>query len=86
MKLAENFHCILGVRLENFPFSNDYITVWKRTSIYNANQLPDTDIGSDSNNEVSSEDNDDEKDEWARIPKSERLDFFCAPCTRHLLK
>ena len=29
--LSEEFHCILSASLPRFPFSRDYITVWKRT-------------------------------------------------------
>lgn len=32
--LAERFHCILCVPIPSFPFSQDYLTVWKRTSFF----------------------------------------------------
>ena len=32
VQLAEQFHCVLSARIPRFPFSNDCITVWKRTN------------------------------------------------------
>jgi hypothetical protein len=30
MELFRHFYCVISYRLPNFPYSNDYITVWKR--------------------------------------------------------
>ena len=31
VELAEQFHCLMKINLPRFPFSNDCLTVWKRT-------------------------------------------------------
>ena len=35
--LSKYFHCLLFIKLDSFPFSHDYLSVWKRTIIVNCN-------------------------------------------------
>jgi hypothetical protein len=35
--LSKYFHCLLHIKIDSFPFSNDYLSVWKRTIIVNCN-------------------------------------------------
>eukprot|EP00607_Mallomonas_marina_P004720 CAMPEP_0182429438 /NCGR_PEP_ID=MMETSP1167-20130531/28902_1 /TAXON_ID=2988 /ORGANISM="Mallomonas Sp, Strain CCMP3275" /LENGTH=259 /DNA_ID=CAMNT_0024613141 /DNA_START=207 /DNA_END=986 /DNA_ORIENTATION=+ len=72
VKLSQLFHCLLYVRLPSFPFSNDYLSVWKRSRVISAD-----------NNESEEEQ---EPDLWRHIPPDERLPDVCAPCLQHLLK
>eukprot|EP00602_Paraphysomonas_sp_CaronLab_P008966 CAMPEP_0185021082 /NCGR_PEP_ID=MMETSP1103-20130426/3744_1 /TAXON_ID=36769 /ORGANISM="Paraphysomonas bandaiensis, Strain Caron Lab Isolate" /LENGTH=282 /DNA_ID=CAMNT_0027552379 /DNA_START=23 /DNA_END=871 /DNA_ORIENTATION=+ len=61
VKLSEFYHCVASVPLVSFPFSRDYLTVWKRTKILS---MVD---------EVVEGEEEAEKDEWKDIPKSEAL-------------
>ena len=68
--LCESFHCILSASIPRFPFSNDCITVWKRTKMVEGRY----------------DNNSDDKNYWADIPKNERLsNDIAAPCCSELL-
>jgi len=102
IELMEHFHCILLAELPRFPFSKDYISVWKRSRVVpGKNNDNDNEEGSDnesSDNEGSSdgeeeEDEDEEqgkgtgKDYWVDIPPQERLVWDNAiPSLAHLLQ
>ena len=78
--LAEQFHCVLIKKLPSFPFSNDYLTVWKRTSFImgHCNELA---AGSEEENGGK-----DALDLWASIPRDEQIIYnVAAPCLQHLL-
>lgn len=101
VQLAEDFHCILVVELPRFPFSKDCISVWKRTRYVNGRyQEPSSECGdgegddqsSDSKSSNgsmnSSEEHGEHRDDnqWADVPKDERISFaIAAPCAQHLL-
>ena len=69
--LSELFHCVLIAELPRFPFSNDCITVWKRTQFVRGR---DTDSMQEEEEEEEVEGSE-EKDEdfWASIPREERM-------------
>jgi hypothetical protein len=74
--LAEEFHCILTASIPRFPFSNDCISVWKRTQWVHGKEYAMG--GTDKENEM---------DMWASIPVEERMPTdSSAPCVSHLLK
>lgn len=71
--LAEDFHCILITPLPRFPFSNDYLTVWKRTRWVLGKEHA---LGTDTQG----------LDMWASIPPEERLPITsAAPCLAQFL-
>jgi hypothetical protein len=43
VELAESFHCLLKINLPRFPFSNDTLSVWKRTEYVEGIDLLDDD-------------------------------------------
>ncbi len=61
VKLSELYHCVISIPLPSFPFSRDFLTVWKRTLVISMKE-----------SEENPEDDADE-DEWADIPQEERL-------------
>jgi hypothetical protein len=44
-RLYKNYHCVFSLPLESSPFSRDFITVWKRTVMFNASDLIFNDLG-----------------------------------------
>jgi hypothetical protein len=69
--LTSSFHCILSASIPRFPFSNDCITVWKRTKYVEGRKSEDTD----------------DKNYWADIPTNEKLPTdIAAPCCVDLLR
>ena len=32
IELSEKFHCVIQTEIPRFPFSNDFLTIWKRTN------------------------------------------------------
>lgn len=73
VELAASFHCLLLSDLPRWPISSDAISVWRRTRVcpivYEGNEDED----------------DEEQDNWADIPRDERLSFaIAAPCLQHL--
>ncbi len=88
VRLAEEFHCVLTAQLPRFPFSNDCITVWKRTKWVQGRARDGDDDGEEDEEEADEdkEENEDD-DEWADIPASERMPLDrAAPCLEHLLR
>jgi hypothetical protein len=45
--LMTDFHCILSAKLPGFPFSNDHVTVWKRTRWVEGRSGEDDDVWAD---------------------------------------
>jgi hypothetical protein len=87
--LSENFHCVLSRRLDHsLPFSNDYITVWKRTTFvpgFSKELATDADEHGDDEAEQDEEE-DEQEDLWKSIPVEEQLCVnVAAPCCQHLL-
>lgn len=66
VKLSETYHCILTLPLLSFPFSRDFLTVWKRTRVINMKQ-------EDQNHDNDNDNDDQDEDEWADIPDNERI-------------
>lgn len=84
--LFENYHCILIKKNYCFPFSNDYLTIWKKTIYINgfSNQLQNFEDNNDNNDDNNNDTNND-LDLWKNIPKDEQLNFnSCAPCLNYL--
>lgn len=82
VQLAEEFHCLLTARLPRFPFSNDCISVWKRTKWVEGRQHDDEEDGEGD----AEEDSEDNRNYWASIPREERLPLDrAAPLLQHLL-
>ena len=77
MKLSEAYHCIFILPLLSFPFSRDFLTIWKRTKMINMKE------------EEEENDNEDD-DEWANISENERIfnseRIFVAKEYEHLLE
>ena len=46
IELSEKFHCVIKAEIPRFPFSNDFLTVWKRTNFI---QIFDGDESSNDN-------------------------------------
>ena len=65
-RLYTDYHCVLSIPLESFPFSRDFFTVWKRTAIFDAKNL---DFNGDSSEEV--EDMEAERSVKKRKPNNE---------------
>lgn len=90
--LAETFHCLLKASIPRLPFSNDCITVWKRTQWVEGRSSVNDD---DEEEEVEEEEgggggggegSEQDKNYWADIPASERMPTDqAAPCLDHLL-
>jgi hypothetical protein len=64
--------------LPTFPFSNDKISVWKRTNYTTYGECNDD---SESEEDVVGRDN-----EWKAIPLDERLPDSAAPCMAKFLR
>ena len=91
---SADFHCVLIKKLPSFPFSNDYLTVWKRTSFImgHCNELAKNENDSDSDSSVGindqrvglrdvkshKRDNMGELDLWASIPTEEQIVYNIA--------
>mmetsp|Transcript_7307 Transcript_7307/g.6553 ORF Transcript_7307/g.6553 Transcript_7307/m.6553 type:complete len:117 (+) Transcript_7307:1-351(+) len=74
VKLAESFHCLLVAPIPRYPFSNDTISVWKRTTFVKGRE------------DYEDDNEDDDGNEWASIPDDEVLPVQrAAPCLRHLI-
>ena len=43
LELSETFHCLMKINLPRFPFSNDCLSVWKRTNFVEGLQLSEDD-------------------------------------------
>lgn len=52
-KLYKDYHCVLSLPLESFPFSRDFLTIWKRTEIFSAKGM---DFEGDGGNDNDSKD------------------------------
>lgn len=77
VELSETFHCLLSASIPRFPFSNDCITVWKRTQFVHGRERDD----------MVNKSGDADRDLWASIPSQERLPVnIAAPCFEHLLE
>jgi hypothetical protein len=90
VKLSEFYHCVLVHPLLSFPFSRDFLTVWKRTVTINMKgQEQHQQQDAEEEGEGGGEESDEEDDEWADIPASERLfnqsQTIVTPAYRHLL-
>jgi len=94
--LSENFHCILCRKLDYaLPFSNDYISVWKRTTFVPgfskelATEADEHEHGDEEEEEEEEEEEQEEEKEedlWKSIPHNEQLRVnIAAPCCEHLL-
>lgn len=86
VKLSEHYHCVLVHPLLSFPFSRDFLTVWKRTVTIN---MKEEDRQRDAEEGGEGEEESDD-DEWADIPITERLfnqsQTITTPAYRHLLE
>eukprot|EP01041_Mallomonas_annulata_P004312 gene4312-8574_t len=85
--LSKYFHCLLQVRITSFPFSNDHITVWKRSRrvsgdtdnddiVNNSNSIDEinADIAGDAEEEHQGGTVEvEDTDIWRDIPVDERL-------------
>ncbi|KAJ1415374.1 hypothetical protein B484DRAFT_160361 [Ochromonadaceae sp. CCMP2298] len=81
--LASTFHCLLCAFLPRMPYSNDCITVWKRTDFVPGRSVL---LGEEEEGEEGGEGEGGEDDMWACIPTHERLpQDIAAPCMEHLL-
>lgn len=87
IKLAENFHCLLVAEIPRFPFSNDTISVWKRTNFVAGLNFNSVDSPSDSENASNYPTNAmDNLNLWKSIPANERLSInLASPSLQHLL-
>lgn len=88
VQLVEEFHCLLTARIPRFPFSNDCISVWKRTRWVEgrSDTADDDDASKSEENEGSQEEEQEEGNYWADIPLAERMPLDrAAPCLEHLL-
>ena len=84
----ENFHCILMKKLEfSFPFSKDYISVWKRTTFIEGFTKELSNNDEDGDNEVDNEGEGGEDDDlWLSIPLNEQIVLnAAAPCMQQFL-
>ena len=77
--LSSKFHCLLQARIPSFPFSNDHISVWKRTRVVRDEDDEEEDTLKLIGDRCS------EEDCWRDIPLDERLPDVAAPCLQHLL-
>lgn len=60
-RLYADYHCVLTLPLESFPFSRDFLTVWKRTVMFDAQDMEFDDVG-DSGGEGSVDEGDNEEE------------------------
>lgn len=71
VQLSESFHCLLRMRLPCFPFSNDYLSVWKRSRVVSGDESTEGEEATGG-------------DMWRDVPVDERLPDAVAPCLGHL--
>lgn len=69
-RLFKDYHCVLTMPLESFPFSRDFLTVWKRTVMFDAK---DMEFEDDSDDEGLSEKEEEEEDEGERRGEEESV-------------
>ena len=91
VKLSELYHLVLTKKLDiSFPFANDYLTVWKRTNIFDAKKAK-KDLAGDADNDGDGDGGDDgddgeqEADSWCDIPPNERIKSYATELYTHLL-
>jgi len=85
VNLSSKFHCLLQARIPSFPFSNDYITVWKRTRVVEADGTECSNARAAKIFEDAENGEEEEEESWKDIPAEERLPDVCAPCLKHLM-
>jgi hypothetical protein len=62
-RLYADYHCVLSLPLESFPFSRDFLTVWKRTVMFDAKEMEFLgDTGSDDEEVEDDEDSEEVED------------------------
>jgi len=62
-RLYADYHCVLTLPLESFPFSRDFLTVWKRTVLFDAQDMEFDEAGGSGGEGSDEEDEDDEEGE-----------------------